>query len=213
MYSLSPEALARIESEVDLPFLERLTHYALNESRRRAWRGVWNGHLPSGKEAQDLADDALADIIIGIREWDLAKHPDLFKFLCDVIHSELYHLATSAENRKGRLSVEQPEETKPEFVDHPLSRPDSPNACEALVSKEEEASNEALFFALHEFFAGDTLVQRVLDCIFEGTDKRADIARQLKVTEQEITNARKRMERKFPEFRETHAHLNPFAVR
>ena len=209
MSSPGPDVLDRLEREVTEELLEHLTFYALGETRRKWWRGVLNGHLPDGKVAQDIVAEAVHDVVLGGRAWQPTEHPDLFKFLCDVIDSKVSHLVYSAENRKDRLAPGETVEETVSFLDA-VAEKQEPSADQILQKKEIEAKNDALFSQLIEFFNGDPLVQGILGCNLEGVEKRAEIAQELGVTEQEITNARKRMERKLPEFRLKHAHLNPF---
>ena len=73
----------------------RLVAYASNRLRLLTWR---NGVPPGGQEAQDLVQEAIAQVFRGQRRWNPEKRPDLAKFLMDTIKSLSNHLAHSKDN-------------------------------------------------------------------------------------------------------------------
>ena len=103
----------------DYPWQEaipRLLAYAARKVRARYWRGQWNGPLPGGQDLQDLVQEGITKVISGQRRWNPQLHPDLFRFLCGVLDSDISHLATGAENRRQRElspSFLQPEDATP----------------------------------------------------------------------------------------------------
>lgn len=204
MPELSAEALREFEKQLDNnhELISRLADHALYRVRARYWRGVWNGHLPGGREAEDLASEAIADVLSAKRQWDPHKNPDLLRYLCSVVDSKVNHLTHSQENRRDRLVSPSAD---------PLSNLEDNPPDEDRHAKEMEARNNKLLEALMDFLGDDPLLQDIIICTMDGLDKRAAIATQLGRTAQEITNAEKRLERRLAEFRKTNTDINQVA--
>lgn len=210
MAELTPDALAQFEKAVtDEVFMEQLLSFTLRRKRARYWRGVWDGHLPGGKEVTDIVQEAIDDVLLGRRSWDPKKHPDLLDFMRSVVNSKISHLLTGSENLTDKLAAVATHEDGTDHFDT-LPNEAAANAAVQLQEKEDEARNTELLLLFFDFVAGDKLVQGIVGCTIEGLTKRAKIAAALKVTEQEITNANKRLERSFKDFRKAHADKNPF---
>jgi hypothetical protein len=210
MPELTPDAFAKFEHALtDEVFMERLLSFALRRKRARYWRGIWDGHLPGGKEVADIVQEAIEDVLLGKRGWDPEKHPDLLDFMRSVVNSKISHLLKGAENRKGELA---PAENSEDSVDHfdTLPHGNATTAVIQLQEKEDEARNSELILTFYDFVADDKLLQGIVGCMIEGISKRSEIAAALQTNEQEITNANKRMERRCKEFRKAHADKNPF---
>jgi hypothetical protein len=210
MPELTPEALAKFEKAVtDEAFMEQLLSFALRRKRAHYWRGVWDGHLPGGKEVSDVVQEAVEDILLGKRAWDPDKNPDLLDFMRSVVNSKISHLQEGADNRRGELAPVPGAEAR---VDHFDTFPhqNAPTADIQLQEKEDEARNSDLILRFYDFVADDKLLQGIVGCMIEGVSKRSEIAAALKTKEQEITNADKRLERRCKEFRKAHADKNPF---
>ncbi len=208
MAELTPDALAKFEQTVTDEFIERLAVFALRRTRGRYWRGVWNGHLPDGKDATDVVAEALDDVIHGRRAWNPQKDPDLFAFMRSVVNSKVSHLRTGEENQQCRMALEEKDDEGRDRIEQLPT--DAATAAEELQASEDESRNGDLLLHFYDFVAGDDLVRRIVGCAIDGVEKRADFAAALNVNEQEITNATKRMERRFKDFRKTHADKNPF---
>jgi hypothetical protein len=209
MQELTADALAKFEKAVTEEFIERLSSFALRRKRSRYWRGVWDGHLPSGKEVEDLVREALHDVLLGRRIWDPDKDPDLMAFMRSVVNSKINHLQTHLENKKEELALVHEDEEGTDHFDT-LADDGASTACDQLVTKEDEERNTTLLFAFYDFIATDPPLQRIVGCMLEGITKRAEIAAKLETTEQDITNANKRLDRRFADFRKAYADKNPF---
>lgn len=211
MAELTPDALAKFEQTVTDEFIERLAAFALRRKRSRYWRGVWDGHLPGGNEVADIVQEALDDVLHGRRTWDPEKHPDLLDFMRSVVNSKISHLVTGAENTKEELARVATHEDGTDHFDTAPSKTTA-TAAEQLQAKEDEERNSDLLFSFYDFVADDQLVQGIVGCTIEGLTKRAEIAAALKVKEREITNANKRLDRCFKEFRKNNGDKNPFKL-
>jgi hypothetical protein len=213
-HTSNPQTLARIKEAVTPDFLEKLTDYALAKLGQKWWRGVWNGKIPGGIQAGDLAISAIEAVLIGDpdqggRYWDFEKNPDLMKFLCDIIDSKASHLVERAENSREREPHPADGESESDFLDRKRDHLSLPTEA-FQVSADEEAANERLFFALLDEVKDDPLLPRILECEWDGICVRAEIAAKLGVDANAITQAKKRLERILPSFREKHSHMNPF---
>lgn len=213
----NPETLARVREEITPEFLERLTHYALAKLGQKWWRGVWNGKIPGGVQAEDLAISAIEALLIGDpnqggRSWNPDKDPDLMKFLRDIIDSKASHLVERAENSRECEPHPAEGESLSDFLDRKRDHRTLP-AESSQVSSDDEAENERLFFALLDEVKGDPLLPQILECEWDGISRRAEIATKLGVDANAITQAKKRLERILPQFREKHSHSNPFKIR
>jgi DNA-directed RNA polymerase specialized sigma24 family protein len=82
----------------------RLTAYVEQKRQRYYWRSA-GGLLEAGKEAVDIAQDALEKTYRGKRKWDPRKKP-LLDFLCAVADSELSNLVLSVGHRLREPSIE-----------------------------------------------------------------------------------------------------------
>src|SRR6266702_1552425 len=88
--------LAAFPWEENIP---RLLFYASHKAKKKCWRSVFNGHLPEGKEVQDVVFHAIEKVLSGERKWNPTEQPDLFSYLMGIIDSDLSHLAKGLENR------------------------------------------------------------------------------------------------------------------
>ena len=209
MAELTPEALAQFENAVtDEEFMERLLSFTLRRIRSRNWRGVWDGHLPGGKDVPDIVQEAIADVLVGKRTWNPEKDPDVLNFMRSVVNSKISGLRTSSENVNGKLAVATGDDDRDPLEN--LSDGNEADAAMQLQEKEDEERNSELLLLFYDSVAGDQLIQGIVGCTIEGVAKRAEIAAALGVKEQEITNANKRLERCFRDFRKAHADKNPF---
>jgi hypothetical protein len=213
----NPDTLERVRETVTPEFLERLTHYALRKLGQKWWRGVWDGKIPGGVQPEDLAISAIEAVLIGDpdqggRSWDRQKDPDLMKFLRDIIDSKASHLVERAENAREREPHPAEGESVSDFLDR--KRDHRSLSEETLqISAEDEVENERLFFALLDEVKGDPLLPKILECEWDGIYRRAEVAAKLGVDVNAITQAKKRLDRILPEFRQKHSQSNPFKTR
>ncbi len=209
---VNSDLLTRIRTEVTPQFLKKLLLHTNERVKGKFWRGVWNGPVPGGKLAEDFVHDALRDVMFGKRQWNPETVPDFYRFLCGVVDSKISHLAQRQENIREERSPALATESEPDFFDS-LRHEGVALPCDEVITKEIEESNERLFFELLDYVADDPLLQKLLSCIFDGIEGRAEKASALGVTPDEVTHAQKRLERRLPDFAKKFAHLNPFKPR
>ncbi len=92
------EVLFSLTTEQWKEILLRLQRYAISVSRRLRWRSRNYQHLPNGETPDSVVSMAIEKVLTGERVWNPETHPDLTKYLRDVIDSLLSHLRTSLDN-------------------------------------------------------------------------------------------------------------------
>lgn len=207
------EILALVEKTITPDELNKLTLYALYKLGQIRWRGVWSGKVPGGVQAEDLAMSAIEALLVGNpkkggRVWVRQKQPDLLMFLRDVVDSKVNHLAERSENKSEREPKPADGESEADFLDRKRDTIFDPEGAEP--NSDEEEANERLFFALLEEVKHDALLQKILECHWDGISGRAEVAAKLGVDPNDITLAKKRLDRIVPEFRKKYADMNPF---
>lgn len=198
------ELLSAFPWEEKIP---RLLYYASHKAKKKRWRSVFDGHMPEGKEVQDVVYQSIEKVFSGERKWNPQEKPDLFHYITGIIDSELSHLSESYENRLlvgeadiDKNSVDRGDGNSRWIDSIPSSTPD-PEMQHILI--EENAQGEAFFYDFYGFLADKLLLQGMIECIDEGIEKKADMAQKLGVPVQEIYNATKQLKRKLEEFRNT----------
>jgi DNA-directed RNA polymerase specialized sigma24 family protein len=187
--------------------LTELLRYTMSLMKNREWLSVWGGHLPGAREARDIVMSTVEDIIEQKRR--IPNDIPLLAFLKNVIRSKVSHLVNSLENRRTtRLAPSPGEGQEFENIHEPKGNDPLPD-CEA-ISKETETKNAHLLDLLIEFLSDDSELQKVIECNLDGIFKREEIASRLAKPVKEITNIKKRLDRRLAAFREKYADQNPF---
>lgn len=174
--------------------VSRLTLYADNKLKRRVWRGISGrlGGSPAGGICpEDLAAEAVVDLLEGRRVWDANQKPELIDFLRDVVDSKISHLVNSKENRIGRQldgSMTDAEVTAvfldPSLLDRPVDE---------KVSDAEQVAR--LCESIRMELADDDVATQLFRCCLDGVSKPAEMAVILELPVKTIYDAQKRMRR------------------
>lgn len=184
--------------------IPRLLMHASLKAKNKRWRTVFDGQLPDGKEIQDIVYQAIEKVLSGERKWNPKEQPDLFHYLQGIIDSDLSHLARSLENRvlMSEADVDcRSGEDNASWLDTLPSPALDPELLQ--IAKEDDARGEAFFYNFYVFLDGKPVLQGMIECIEEGIDKSADMAKKLGIPVNEIYNASKQLRRKLEEFRKT----------
>ena len=183
---------------------DRLVVYALWKARRLYWQGIRGGDMPEGRNAYDIVQDAIYQLLSGERRWDPDTQPDLFAHLQSIIDSKVSALVEGWANERLRsetaLAIEArlPKDT-PSLLDaFASSRPDPEDI--ALLTEQERRSEEFLI-GLTLFLEDEPELQRIVEAIVNGAEGPAEIAKDAGITPKAVYNARKRLQRKLDEFR------------
>lgn len=182
----------------------RLVAYTLRKTRRLYWQGIRDGDMPEGKEAQDIVQDAIDDLFSGKRAWDPDSYPDLFAHLQSVIDSKVSAFVRSRANRRLRseavLSAAATlDDDEPSLLDTMTSPKPGPE--EIALEEEEERRSEDFAVSTLCSLDDDPEAQKVLEAIFEGLTKRADIATRAGISVKSVSNIKKRLQRRLEDLR------------
>ena len=171
-------------------YLKRLTVYAHKLIKSHYWRGELGGLVPSGKEAEDFAMDAILDVYTGKRAWDSNQEPDLLKHLFGVVKSMISNQSKKAQNKQDdRLDDNDDYEEYAESSNDP--------------SRLAEMEDVEYVVEVCDHLEDEPELLEVVECIMKGCLKRAQIAECLGLTRDEVTNRRKRLNRKLEAFANT----------
>lgn len=186
------QGLGRAPDLTDLEWeevLKRLTLHAVSKVMPLVWRGVPGsngGHVPGGKEAADLAAEAIVDTLEGRRTWNRADEPDFFEFLKGVVDSKVNHLAVSQENKRSRRIEGDGVRESPAYLVPDKARGPATGAAE-------KDGAERFRVAIIKEIGDDELVQKIFECLEAEITKPAEMAEVLGRDVTEINNAQKRL--------------------
>jgi hypothetical protein len=203
---LAGNALRRVHEALQDPeFYAKLVAHVLAKMHILYWWLASGRNLPGGKNADDIAQQAVNDLLDGHRAWNLAVQPSLFKHLCDIADSILNGHVESWETRMIRamspLAAEDAEgEEQPSFLEtvDPLAMP----ADEDVRIREAAAASiqkvQAFLASLHD----DLSCLELARTLAFGVDdpKRAAAVRALNLSSKDYDNVRKRLARRWLKF-------------
>jgi hypothetical protein len=211
MAELSPSlraALNRESPEKWVALTKRLTLFAAWLLRGRRWRGSAHGVPPDGEDAQSIAADAIGQLFAGSSDWQPKSDPYTSEELEFELKCIVRATVRNLERRKENLSVSN----EPD-----LSRSDEETAGESFFENfagntpqpDDDAMRRDALLRLQKFQAefsaflgADDKLLGIFKCVCAGNVKRDDQAKLLGLAPQEITNARKRLDRKLDQFAE-----------
>ena len=172
------ERLYHIFEQQDWPAIaKRLTVYASVKVRRLSWRTKSHENLPKGYTPSDIAQQAIADVLGGTRNWNPDKDPDLFKYLCGAVDSAVSNLVTSSDNRKLTNMPDSEQDMAQMQVSGmngtvPLSRP--PETPESIALAQE--NEDQVLTQILELTSEDEELETLINALIEGYHKPRDIA-------------------------------------
>lgn len=180
---------------------KRLTVYAIYKTKKLRWRGLPGGEnqsLPGGHGPDSLASEAILSVLNDERECTATTQGELLDFLKGVVDSKVNHLAESAENRKSRaLPSEDGHKGGTPDGWHPRTKPQ--DAPVALVADPEAA--KAFRDKALKALSGEPDLTELFECLAAGFTGRKEIAELMNVTEDDVTNLKKRLARKLEPLR------------
>ena len=202
MADISIRTKAQLDDQPWEEHIQRLTLYAFRKCNRLYWYGMRNGSLPSGQEASDFAMDAIKKVYSGERQWDHDITPNLFHHLKSIVDSLISASVNGWDNRNVRILsiILKPEDGQDnndaiEASANEISRPDY---------QMEKAEKIRLSFELcqgfHNFLSNDPILQQVISYILNDVTKPREIASRLGIPSNEMTNLRRRLQRRWKEF-------------
>jgi hypothetical protein len=194
---------AMADADWDALYLD-LIGYTMSRIADNYWTSVWNGRRPGGKEAHDIVMRALESILEGTRK--PAPNLPLAAVLKMTVKSEVDHLMEGLENRRTQElhDGEGQEESREDLI------PDGSDAADKIAADNDaEQQNAKLLDLLMDELSDDKALMELLGCLMDGVEKREEIAEALKINPAEVTNLRKRFDRRLPKFRAKYARQFP----
>lgn len=176
---MTPEHLQQLLDEWPLYF-KKLSLFANHRLRQRYWRGEQSAFVPGGYEPEDIAEEAILDVVEGRRQWNPKEEPDLLRFLFGVVNSKISNLSNKTENKIERRVEE-------DVVESVASKSAPPTTA---------LEDGDFILGFMEYLEDDRELSDVVDCLISGCMERAAIADRLSVSPDEITNRKKRLKRK-----------------
>jgi len=205
-YPLSDEGLRLLQSGFSDPeFYPRIVEHVLFQMHRRYWWAASGRDLPGGESADDIAQQAVNDLLEGRRKWDIAKQPDVFRHLCDIADSLLNGCVESWQNRMIQAVSPMPAEDedgeeRPSLVDG--VDPNAGSAVDQLQLKELLAASTQQvrdFLATLNDDVSCLEVARTLAFEVDDPNRRAAV-KKLNLSEKDYDNVKKRLARRWTKF-------------
>jgi hypothetical protein len=172
---------------------------------RLYWWCASGRDLPGGESADDIAQQAVNDLLEGRRAWNLGKQPDIFRHLCDIADSILNGRVESWENKMIQAvsplpTVDDDGEERPSLVES--ADPAALTASERLQLKEMLDASTQRIRSFLETLGDDVSCLEVAQTLaFEVDDpKRQAAVRSLNLSEKAYDNIRKRLARRWTKF-------------
>jgi hypothetical protein len=211
MASLSQELRAALDREgpdVWEELTKRLMAYTFCLLRGRHWRCVSNGVPPDGFNTDAIVAQAFGELFAG-SGWEPKGNPYTRQELEYELKRLALNLVRRLERRKENvLTLNEPDLTHGEDTSDELFfdnfAGNSPVPDGELERKEAKARLQQFQIEFITFLGPEKLPRQVFDCVCEGLTKRDEQAKRLGVSPQDITNARKRLDRKLDKFAEQH---------
>lgn len=203
---LSDEGLRLLESGFANPdFYPQLVEHVLARMHKMYWWRASGRDLPGGESADDIAQQAVNDLLSGRRTWDTKKQPDVFLHLCNIADSLLNGCVEKWQNRMVRAvsplsSKDEDGQNRASIVDG--VDPSAESADNDLHLKEEVAASTQ---QVRDFLAtlGDDVscleVARTLAFELDDPNRRSAV-KKLNLSELDYDNVKKRLARRWTKF-------------
>jgi DNA-directed RNA polymerase specialized sigma24 family protein len=171
-----------------------------------AYRNYAEGHRNLGYHLDELVQDAIVDVITGVRQWPPVdesgneKQIDLFVFLCQTVRSKVSHVA-----KKKAREIQLGNSASLDLLSDRLS---------ILPGSEEDEPDRHVIYAefshrLLNLVSDDAMLTKIVQLLIDTPDLRPkEIAPILGLSIQEMRNAQKRLSRKLKTLKEERDHEN-----
>ncbi|GEM_PF-2805996 len=205
------DALRREGDEFWEVLTKRLVAYAAVLLRSRRWRGWADGVIPDGHGPESIATQAV-ETLFEDTEWQGSGNSYSRQELEFELKRIVHNIVRNLERRKENLIVS----SEPDLSHHddeidgeaffnnfdgnspqPDGEADRHEALDLLAKFQSE---------FREFLGRDERLKQIFNCVCNGVVKRDDQATLLSITPQEITNGRKRLDRKLDQFAASSPH-------
>jgi DNA-directed RNA polymerase specialized sigma24 family protein len=153
--------------------------------------------LAKGLSPTDIAHEAIARLFEGTRDWNPDRDPDVLQYLKGVVDSLMSALVRSAEVAEVRVSVayvETDSSTEDEVSQSSVAVGSAP-LHQAPLAPDVAAETNELQVKIMSAVSGDDELELFVLCLAEGYTKRAEIAQNLGISVDEVTNLGRRLRR------------------
>ncbi len=187
-------------------FILELARFASKRIERLSWK---HARIPKGLTADGIALQAIEKVFDEERRWDPQKDPDLMKYLKSTVNSLISKLYKSKEyqiterfeeGEDGEDLIPLPADSDSPHSVAILGQPIA-NPEQILLKKEEEQQAKEMTDKFLESLEDDEELGEIVLCLLEDITKPADIAQELGVEVEEIYTRRKRLIRRYGEFK------------
>lgn len=203
---LSGEGLRLLEQGfANSEFYPNLVAHVLARMHRLYWWCASGRDLPGGDSADDIAQQAVNDLLEGRRTWDLSKQPDVFRHLCDIADSILSGCVEGWQSKMIQAVSPLPTEDD-EGNEHPSlvdgADASAKSAAERMQLKEILAASTQQVRDFLDTLGDDVSCLEVARTLAFETDdpKRQAAVKALNLSEKDYDNVRKRLARRWTKF-------------
>ena len=195
-----PDQEALLNEKWDVLF-KQLCVYTDKRVKMFRWRGAHDGVLPNGHTADGIAADAISNLLTGKYPWRHRSRcytqDELWRELTRLASQEVKNLLVRLENRTT-VNYDEPDITGRSKGNLYVS--DKPQPDQDAEQQEAQAQLAEFRSSLTGFLVNEPLLVSLVEYAFKGESRREEIARSLRVSPQQITNARKKLERRLAEY-------------
>lgn len=183
--------------------LAELIAFAKEEIRRRRWRGGRRGVLPEGYEANSVAAQVIEAALEGKARLALGwTRERLMEELKRKVSNEVrrLHKLSEAKAMRSEWDVLPPgEDGELRSVFERMKGTGGMWVDERHLQARDRVRKETELRMAEALRGGDETVERLFRCLREGIVKRREIGAKLGISLEEVTNCRKRLDRKLDE--------------
>lgn len=180
--------------------LPELVQYARREIRRRRWRGERSGVLPEGYDANSVAAEVITSALRGEARLEMGwTRERLMGELKRKVRNEVrrLHKRQEAWRTRSEWEILAPDGNGQPRSVFELIKGVAGGIDEARLRKLDRERKSAELMIAEKLRGGDEL--KLFNCLREGVVKRREIAARLGIGVNEVTNCRKRLNRRLEE--------------
>jgi hypothetical protein len=190
--------LSRLRWEDWASLRQETVAFAQEEIRRRKWRGARGGVLPGGRDAEDVAGQAIGELLSGKGRlapgWTRERLVRELRRLVGRRVRVLHGLREASAMRSEWEAVAPQNGAEPVSVFEGMA-----DGSEAAAERQEMLVE--LRRVLEKHLEREPELRGLFGCLCAGITKPEEIARRLGMEQREVRNARKRLERRLAGFR------------
>jgi hypothetical protein len=173
----------------------KLTLYAKHKIDRYSWK---YNKIPKGLTHEDIALEAIHDVLSNKRKLNPGKNHDLEKYLTSIIDSKISHLY---ELKEYQITEQIPELSEGNEFLNEINNNSNLNPEEIFFKQEKQQNDKAVADSFLKFIEGDSDLESITLYIMDGYTKPKDIANQMGIDMKRFYNLQKKFKRKCEAFK------------